>query len=234
VRDKYKADEDISNEDAIFDACDYFVNQKDYHNAAPAALYSGCVRKAKKEYEAAMNCFKDADRFARLANDSVSAAFAQYYIGDLLNANGNETEAIENYKEAAALWGDSLSRKARCLNAVAMMNIVIEEYDSAFHYLEQALHYAQTSNDQVTESAVLNNYSVAYQLLDDNETALLSLRRALPLADEKRRPVALLNLAKVFLAANEHDSLQFLKMSCLTASTRWIAHQRPRPLCMPS
>ena len=59
VRTKYKADEDISNEDQIFEAYDYFVKQKDFENAAPAALYSGCVRQAKKEYESAMNCYKE-------------------------------------------------------------------------------------------------------------------------------------------------------------------------------
>ena len=61
VRTKYKAEEDISNENQIFEAYDYFVKQKDYENAAPAALYSGCVRQAKKEYESAMNCYKEAD-----------------------------------------------------------------------------------------------------------------------------------------------------------------------------
>ena len=89
VRTKYKAYEDISNEDQIFEAYDYFVKRKDFRNAAPAALYSGCVRQAKKEYEGAMNCYKEADHYGRLAGDSVSAAFAQYYIGDLLNASGN-------------------------------------------------------------------------------------------------------------------------------------------------
>ena len=57
VRAKYKAYDDISNDDQIFEAYAYFVRQKDYENAAPAALYSGCVRQAKKEYEAAMNCY---------------------------------------------------------------------------------------------------------------------------------------------------------------------------------
>ena len=56
VRTKYKAYEDISQDDQIFEAYDFFVKQKDYENAAPAALYSGCVRQAKKEYESAMNC----------------------------------------------------------------------------------------------------------------------------------------------------------------------------------
>ena len=96
VRTKYKAEEDISNENQIFEAYDYFVKQKDYENAAPAALYSGCVRQAKKEYESAMNCYKEADYYGRQVGDSVSAAFAQYYIGDLLNASGNEAEAIGN------------------------------------------------------------------------------------------------------------------------------------------
>ena len=157
VRDAYKAYEDISHREDIFEAYDFFVSQKDYENAAPAALYSGCVRQAKKEYEAAMNCYKEADRYGRMAGDSVSAAFAQYYIGDLLNAAGNEAEAITNYKAAAALWGDSLSRKARCLNAVAMMDLVVDEYDSAFVYLEQALNLAQTAEDKVTEASVWNN-----------------------------------------------------------------------------
>ena len=57
VRTKYKAYEDISHDDQIFEAYDFFVKQKDYENAAPAALYSGCVRQAKKEYESAMNCY---------------------------------------------------------------------------------------------------------------------------------------------------------------------------------
>ena len=217
VRAKYKAYEDISNDDQIFEAYSFFVKHKDYKNAAPAALYSGCVRQAKKEYESAMNCYKEADYYGRMVGDSVSAAFAQYYIGDLLNASGNETEAITNYKTAAELWGDSLSRKAKCLNAVAMMNIVIDEYDSAFVYLKQALNLAQTSNDKVTEASVWNNYSVAYQLLDENETALNCLRKTVPLVDEKRRPIALLNLAKVFLALDERDSLEYYKSQMLNA-----------------
>ena len=217
VRDRYKAYEDISNEDQIFEAYDYFVKCKDYENAAPAALYSGCVRQAKKEYEAAMNCYKEADAYGRMSGDSVSAAFAQYYIGDLLNASGNEAEAIVNYKAAANLWGDSLSRKAKCLNAVAMMHIVNDDYDSAFVYLDQALHLAQTSNDNVTEASVWNNYSVAYQLLDEYDAALECLRKTLPLVDTKRRPIALLNLAKVFLATDERDSLEYYKAQMLNA-----------------
>ena len=217
VRDKYKAYEDISNDDQIFEAYAYFVRQKDYENAAPAALYSGCVRQAKKEYEAAMNCYKEADAYGRQVGDSVSAAFAQYYIGDLLNASGHEAEAIANYKAAAELWGDSLSRKARCLNAVAMMDIVIDEYDSAFVYLEQALNLAQTSKDNVTEASVWNNYSVAYQLIDDYDAALDCLRKSVPLVDEKRRPIALLNLAKVYLALDERDSLAIYKTRMLSA-----------------
>ena len=217
VRTKYKAYEDISNDDPIFEAYAYFVKQKDYENAAPAALYSGCVRQAKKEYEAAMNCYKEADKYGRMVGDSVSAAFAQYYIGDLLNNSGNETEAIVNYKAAAELWGDSLSRKAKCLNAVAMMHIVNENYDSAFVYLEQALQCAQTSNDKVTEASVWNNYSVAYQLLDKYDEAKGCLRKALPLTDQKRRPIALLNLAKVHLALDERDSLEYYKTQMLNA-----------------
>ncbi len=217
VRAKYKAYEDISNDDRIFDAYAYFVKNKDYENAAPAALYSGCVRQAKKEYKSAMNCYKEADHYGRLVGDSVSAAFAQYYVGELLNASGNEAEAIANYKTAAELWGDSLSRKAKCLNAVAMMHIVNDNYDSSFVYLDQALKYAQTSNDKVTEASVWNNYSVAYQLLDKNDAALDCLRKTLPLSDQKRRPIALLNLAKVYLAMDERDSLAYYKTQMLKA-----------------
>ncbi len=217
VRAKYKAYEDISTDDQIFEAYDYFLKRKDYENAAPAALYSGCVRQAKKEYEAAMNCYKEADKYGRLVGDSVSAAFAQYYIGDLLNASGHEAEAIGNYKAASELWGDSLSRKAKCLNAVAMMHIVNDEYDSAFVYLDQALQCAQTSEDKVTEASVWNNYSVAYQLLDQNDAALDCLRKTLPLVDEKRRPIALLNLSKVHLAMDERDSLEYYKTQMLNA-----------------
>ena len=217
VRAKYKAYKDISNDDQIFEAYAYFVKQKDFENAAPAALYSGCVRQAKKEYEAAMNCYKEADYYGRQVGDSVSAAFAQYYIGDLLNASGNEAEAIVNYKAAAELWGDSLSRKAKCLNAVAMMYIINDDYDSAFVYLDQALNLAQTSKDNVTEASVWNNYSVAYQLLEEYDTALECLRKTLPLVDEKRRPIALLNLAKVYLALDERDSLEYYKSQMLNA-----------------
>lgn len=217
VRDRYRADEDISNDDQIFEAYDYFLHAKDYRNAAPAALYSGRVRQAKKEYEAAMNCYQEADRYGRLTGDSVSAAFAQYYIGDLLNNSGHEDEAIVNYKAAAELWGDSLSRKAKCLNAVAMMNIVIDAYDSALIYLEQAIQLAQTSHDSVTEASVWNNYSVAYQLTDDFDAAKDCLRKALPLVDVKRRPIALMNLAKVYLALDERDSLEYYKTAMLNA-----------------
>ena len=217
IRDKYRADEDISQDNEIFEAYDYFVETKDYQNAAPAALYSGRVRQAKKEYESAMICYQEAVHYGRLVGDSISAAFAQYYIGDLLNASGHEEEAISNYKAAAELWVDSLSRKAKCINAVAMMNIVINEYDSAFQYMEQALQLAQTSNDTVTEASVWNNYSVAYQITDNYDAALDCLRKALPLVDQKRRPIALMNLAKVYLALDERDSLEYYKSAMLNA-----------------
>ena len=217
VRDRYRADEDISNDDRIFEAYEYFLHTKDYRNAAPAALYSGRVYQAKKEYETAMNYYKEADHYGRMTGDSVSAAFAQYYIGDLLNNSGNEAEAIGNYKAAAELWGDSLSRKAKCINSVAMMNIVIDEYDSAFVYLKQALKLAQNSQDRITEASVWNNYSVAYQLTDDFDAAKECLRKALPLVDAKRRPIALMNLAKVYLALKERDSLEYYKTQMLNA-----------------
>lgn len=217
VRAKYKAYEDISQDDQIFEAYDFFLKQKDYGNVAPAALYSGCVCQAKKEYESAMNCYKEADKYGKMVGDSVSAAFAQYYIGDLLNNSGNEADAITNYKAAAELWGDSLSRKAKCLNAVAMMNLLIDEYDSAFVYLEQALNLAQTAQDKVTEASVWNNYSVAYQLIDDYDAALDCLRKSVPLVDEKRRPIALLNLAKVYLALDNRDSLDYYKTQMFNA-----------------
>ena len=217
VRDKYRADEDISEDDDIFEAYDYFLKTKDYKNAAPAALYSGRVRQAKKEYESAMSYYQEADHYGRLVGDSVSTAYAQFYLGDLLNANGHEEDAIVNYKTAAELWGDSLSRKAKCINAVAMMNIVIDEYDSAFVYLEQALMLAQTSEDKITEASVWNNYSVAYQLTDDFDAALDCLRKALPLVDPKRRPIAMMNLAKVYLALDERDSLEYYKTEMLNA-----------------
>ena len=98
-----------------------------------------------------------------------------------------------------------------------MMNLIIDEYDSAFVYLEQALNLAQLSEDKVTEASVWNNYSVAYQLLDKNDSALDCLRKSVPLVDEKRRPIALLNLAKVFLALDERDSLEYYKTRMLSA-----------------
>jgi hypothetical protein len=98
-----------------------------------------------------------------------------------------------------------------------MMNVVIDEYDSAIVYLAQALHLAQTAEDKVTEASVWNNYSVAYQLLDKYDNAKECLREALPLTDQKRRPIALLNLAKVHLALEERDSLEYYKTQMLNA-----------------
>ncbi|MBQ4230387.1 MAG: hypothetical protein II671_02440, partial [Salinivirgaceae bacterium] len=86
-----------------------------------------------------------------------------------------------------------------------------------FVYLKQALNLAQTAEDKVTEASVWNNYSVAYQLLDEYDEAKSCLRKTLPLVDQKRRPIALLNLAKVHLALDERDSLEYYKTQMLNA-----------------
>ena len=215
VRDKYKRYEDICGDTQIFEAYDFFIKENDFGLASKAALYSGCVHHERGEWDAAMECYNNAARCGKISGDSVSVAFAHYYIADLLNADDKENEAAANYKIAALWWGENPSRKARCINAVAMMKIVLSETDSALFYLDQSMRYAQVAEDEQTIASVLNNYSVVYQGSGDYVRACNCLQQALDLADSVRRPVALMNLAKAYLAQEEMDSVaKYKRLMC--------------------
>ena len=90
-------------------AADYYARKKQYDKAAHAALYSGFVQQHYNEKEAAMQSFKDAERYGKLANDSLTVAQAQYRMEGMLYDEGRYKEALDLLKAAKKGFGDRSS-----------------------------------------------------------------------------------------------------------------------------
>lgn len=228
VKSKYKCYKPIYADTLIFDSYHFFLDEKDFAKASQAALYGGCVNVERNHFDAAMECFKNADFYAEKVSDSSCRAFAQYYIGDLLNQQGDENQAIDAYRQSERLYGIDYSRRSRCLNAMAMMFLVLGETDSAFYYLDSAMEMAETKGCQNMKSALLNNYSVAYQQIGDFGNAERCLKQAINEVDASQQPIAYLNLAKVYQRSGQSDSLKVYKQLLLNGLDSLTSSQETR------
>ena len=173
----------------------YFASKKDYCKAALTALYYGYASAQGDDRTAAMNAFKDAERFGALAGDSLTSAKAQYNMGQLLYYDGMEEEAIKVLKVACLGLQQHPAELASALNVLACCHMLRHEYDSAEFHLKNALEKAEQAACDKARRKVLNNLSVISQLRGDLEHAIYYLKQIENVSDSTRTPLTyLMNL----------------------------------------
>ena len=182
----------------------YYANKKQFGKAALAALYNGYAEKAYDK-EAAMEAFKEAERYGELVNDSLIIARAEYQMGKMLYGEYMHDEAREVLGLAVEHFGNRFSEKALAFNTIACCFMVIREYDSAAYYLEQSLKCAELAHSTMARNKTLNNYAVLYELKGDNERSIACLRMVEP-ENNEQRVLNYLNFYNVFEALGMTDS----------------------------
>lgn len=225
------------NDTALFipnlaEAVSYFAEKERYEKAALAALYNGY---AEKDYDkaAAMESFKEAERYGSLAHDTLTLARAYYQMGHFLYKDYMHKEALACFRKAETGFGKHYVEKSMARNGMACCYILTKEYDSAAINLELSLTYAGLGNSSVARTKALNNFAVLYKLRGEYDKALNYLRLVHPENDEQRT-LNFLNLGDVFTAMGEDDSStycfqkmeKYLTKPLLKTETQCIAFDR--------
>ena len=189
-------------------AADYYAHKKQYAKAALAALYSGFIQQHYNEKQAAMQSFKDAERYGEMVKDSLTVARAEYWMGKMLYDDGMAREAIVVFNKSCNRFGNHYVEQAKVLNNMACCYLLCGQYDSTEVYLDQALAFADKENSKKLKHKILNNYAVLYRLKGDFELAFNNLRESAGLSefDETEMFMFYLNMGKTCIAAGETDS----------------------------
>lgn len=95
----------------LADASEYYKRKGDLDQAAHAAMLYGFDQKNFGDPKAATNSFKKAELYALMKGDSLTAARADYHIGDLLYYDGMERDAIDVLQRPTCFSGKIMPRK---------------------------------------------------------------------------------------------------------------------------
>lgn len=189
-------------------SAEYFAGKDDYCKASYGALYSGYVLRELRD-DAAIVCFKDAAKFAELANDSLTYARANYNVARLLYEKYFEDQAIDILSKTEKAFGDNYVERALALNLMAGSNIVLGRFDNAEKCLEQSINYAITSKSTKAYWKIMNNYSVLYREKGEIEEAIGYLRNLDDESDTTKILIHYLNYGKTFVKGLQYDSAAY-------------------------
>lgn len=217
VQAKYKTYRPVYDDTLIFKARDYFVKQNKYQEKTTLAhFYSGCVCREQKDYEKAMQAYKDAATTAQKTNDVDLKGLVQYNIGDLLLQNDLYKEALQAYKKAEQFYSKSSKnaekKRTKCLSAVGHMFLLLNQPDSTFFYLHKGLDLAEKTENVELQSLFLQNLSIAYREIKEYGNAEIFMRQSFQLNNDSSDKVHYyLNFAKLYSLMQKSDSARVYK-----------------------
>ena len=205
----------IETDTALFipglaEASQYYAGKRQYGKAALAALYNGYTER-DFDKESAMVSFKEAERYGELAGDSLTMARAEYWMGRFLFEENRNEEALPLFKASRDRIGTSFVDKAVVENSLAVVYIVLKQFDRAEICLQNSLDYAQDCCLDQMEWKIINNYSVLHRVRGEYDLSLDYQRGMLrkPWLDDAKRVYVYLNMGNAFAVMSEMDSAAF-------------------------
>ena len=197
----------ISTSPELERAAAYYAKKKQYAKAAHAALYSGFVQQHYDEKEAAMRSFKEAERYGKMVDDSLTVARAEYWMGRMLYYEGRVLDAIALLKDSDHGFEHHIIEKAIVKNMMAVCHLVLGNYEDAELCLQQSLMYAGKKHFNKIGRKALNNYAVLYQLQGEYDSAIKCLRSVANKPNLGHSDLLLyVNLCDIFAELHEFDS----------------------------
>ena len=193
-------------------AADYYARKKNYAKAAHAALYSGFIQQHYNEKQAAMQSFKDAERYGEMVKDSLTVARAEYWMGRMLYEEGMEQEALAMLMNSEQRFGFRHKKdEAMVQNMLAVCYLVLGDFESAENSLNRSLALLKNDRFDKVKRKALNNYAVLFRLQGryDQAAACLRLIKNEPHLDDTELLLFHMNLGDVFVETNDMDSAAF-------------------------
>ena len=191
-------------------AAAYYSGKKQYTKAAHAALYSGFVQQHYSDKTAAMQSFKDAERYGGMVGDSLTVAQAEYRMGKMLYEEGRKENALHSFKISGSnCIGQRYNEQAAIENSKAVVYMLLNQNDSSEFCLQQSIRYSQMGGSDKVKHKALNNYAVLYRRLGEFDKAVGYLRQIANSSylNDSERFVLYLNIGKTYMVAGKMDSV---------------------------
>ena len=189
------------------------LEPRDVRQAARNALENACIQLDSGNKVEALQLFKEAEHYGLLANDTLTVARARYQIGDILYRKGEtKEEYMWRLKAAEPGFGTHYDERALLLNLMGSAYIAFREFDSAEMYLDQALSFAEKSQNQEVYLTVMSNYFVLNVDQDNYDKAaeqLWKFKAITGLKTEEQRLYYCQSLGTVYDAADNIDSAAY-------------------------
>ncbi len=205
----YKNFRPIDEDTLIFQARDYFAKlENKIPETALAYYYSGCVYREQQKYDKAMQEYKIAEEYAERISDANLQGLIVYNIGDLLRLQGLYLQALNMYRDAAAIYVNYPERQIQCLSAIGQMYLLLEKPNDAIVAFNQGLELAQKIDSPSLQSLLFQNIGVTYKEIEKYDEAEKYLRLSYSFnSDSLERPRYYLNFADLYAKMGKRDSV---------------------------
>jgi len=224
---KDKDYKDITSDTVIFTVKDYYLQVKDYPNAAMAAYYCGRLWHERNNMSEAVKAYTEAETLADKTDNDNLKGLIQSNLGILHMEHSSYETAIELLKNAV-VWYDKAKNYRNEISSLKTIGDCLglsKQTDSAFYYYNQSLKLAVLHNMSKQQSEVINNKAVIYQEQGNYDQAKKLFHEALALTnDSLEQARTLLNIAQVYELENKMDSVNsYLKMAlAFHISNPWL------------
>lgn len=215
IQAKDNTGQDLSNDTEIFQAREYFINEKDGEGKkALVCYYSAKVATAKKDtIIMAMGFYQEALDHVRKTEHKLLTGKILYNMGYLDFNRGWYPDAIVYYKQALSvfyLMGNQYRREIYALNAIGNSFLADERQDSAMIYYSLAMDKAKSQKDTEMQTIVLNNMGIGFRQQEYYNKALHYLTQAIHLHPQDHIKASIFeNLVHTYLALNHTDSAKY-------------------------
>ena len=208
--DFFDSHDNLSPSPELERAATYFAQKKQYAKAAHAALYSGFVQQHYGEKENAMRSFKEAERYGKLAIDSLTVAHAEYWMGKMLLDDDMMQESLVMLQAASYGFTDCSLGKTLVLNMMGVCYMLQGDNNNAEACLRQSLLNTEKTQSNVKKviRKIWNNYAVLYRIQGKYDQSIDCLYRMVADSNlnENDMFVPNLNLGNVYFDLKEIDS----------------------------
>jgi tetratricopeptide (TPR) repeat protein len=209
IQARDKCDKDITADTVIFAVKDYYVQRKDYPNAALAAFYCGRVLHEQKNIEKAASAYFAAEELANRTEAYNLRGLIQGNLSILYREQFLNDEAIIRGKNAVVLYNKATNYKNEidALRLIGNCFLIKNKTDSAFYYYKESLRLADYYKIPKEQAYARQNISIAYRNTGDYINAKKNLQEALSFqTDSTEQARIFMNLAKIYILENKIDS----------------------------
>lgn len=187
----------------------FFVDRKDYENAAKTSLYYGYSKMENNDRTSAMTAFKNAENYSKITGDTLIHAHSIYNIARLLFIDNMLQDAIKLLNIADTLYCNNYLEKSHVQNLLALSYCRLKDYNNADIYINKSIEYAHIANSPEALWSIINNQSVIYREQEDYDKAITILLQNRNDTDSTHMLMFDLNLGSIYLYDDQYDSAAY-------------------------